>query len=363
MVLAPVPFADPERDPDAPCKLTILFRAALLHPTDPDPGHILAVAQIASGSIHTIRGLLNGLSQIRDYTRQSPHDPGRTEKIPFWLTRKRTTTTGGPARAVHYTLAVRMTPTEWARYARIRVEEMFLPPQVIAEEMTRREALNAFRDLIPRQLELDAPRGADLAEIERKTHASHGTPVPQAAASSITTDRDEALAEASDRPPEAEGEGETETPTFEPDPELDRTLSIPERLALKQAVGVKPLNEDDPDGESDPESLRTLYRIIKLFDAVHHVATPRLSALTVRHDRWIRAQVAPPTPGAEDDQDIPETPAEPAPDGPDARPPAATATPAEAPAVVEALWSEHPADGAEVEPEHPADGTGAEPES
>lgn len=330
LVLAPIPFGDGKRDADAPCKLTILFKAALLHPTDPDPGHILALVQIASGSINTIKDVLYGFDMIGDHTAQRPGQRGRTHKIPFWLMRKPTTTTK-VARRQHWTLAIRPTPTEWKRYAEIPEEDLYLPPRMIAELMEQRESLRAYRDVIPRPLELAAHAGADLNEIERRVHASH---VPQGDASpGVVTDRDEALRETAAGQQQAEP---AEGPTFVPDPELDRVLSDTERAALKAAVGVEPTDPQDPQSPSKPETLKHLHRWVHEYDRQHGFKTGKLSALTVRHDRWIRAQLAPTPVTTEDDDDLPQRPADAATGGVDA-------TTDRGP-VQDGLWREAPGD-------------------
>jgi hypothetical protein len=110
-----------------------------------------------------------------------------------------------------------------------------------------------------------------------------------------TTDPDEAAAAAlkpGQATPEPEG------PSYEPDPALDRTLSRPELNALKDLLGGR-VDPDDEQSAATEEARQKLYGMVARFNAEHHAGFRRLSDLTVRVDRWIRAQVG--EPPAEDD--------------------------------------------------------------
>jgi len=299
----------PGHDPDAPCKLTILFKALLLHPTDPDPANILGVAEIASGSINTIRDVVSGFQLMREFTKTLEHPRGRTALIPFQLIRKITTTTK-VARRAHFTLAILPTPKEWQKYARIPTRQMFLPPETIAELRQLREAeisLDSVRDIIPRPLELAAHEGADLVEIERQAHEkapaapASGPVVPQG-----TVDREEAV-RAAPAAAAAEEESKTEEPAAGPvEAEMTRILTEAERLALKDLLGGR-VDPDDETSPSKPETLERLYYWIREFDREHGTDTKRMSQMTVHHDLWIRSRVEAEAAANqhEDDREIP----------------------------------------------------------
>lgn len=307
LVFAPTPWG--QRDPDAPCGLSIVFKALLLHPTDPDPSNILGIAEIASSSINTIRDLVGGFAVMRRLTASPLNPQGRTVGIPFEVIRKPTTTTK-VARRTHFTLAIQTTPKVWQRYARIPLSNLFLGLETMAEikQLLSAEAdLASVQDIIPRPLELAAHASDDLSAIEERTRASHGKPlVPQSAA---TTDGEEAV--------------ESAVQPESVDPEDDMQLGPQQIAELKDLCGGRE-DPDDPQSKALPGVLAKFYSFVHQADReMGREPTRRMSDLRYAHYKWIKAHVEPSAqPGSEEDDDdrIPPPPPEDEPevvDGPD----------------------------------------------
>lgn len=267
---------DPSKDPEAPCKLTVLFKALLLRPPAPgqevDPGDVLGVIQIASGSINTIRDVLSGFALMREVT------GGRAAMIPFTLTRKATTTTKG-ARSKHYTLAIKVESRRWQKFSRIPERSMFLPPKELdaLKELAEHEvALDTVRDIIPRPLELEAARGTegDVAESLHPRVPQGGTVV--------------------------ENNFPEDQPVTAPSGESDdRRLAQAEIAELKDLLGGR----TDPDNifsAGVPGVSEKLRALIKQAAEEFGEQPPRLADLSVRYRDWIKARVEQPVqPGSE----------------------------------------------------------------
>lgn len=298
--------------PGAPCKLMVRFKFLLLDPStwDTQPGNILATAQIVSGSIRTILGLRDDLHAIRRHTfhpkfgLQLPDGPqGRTAWIPFIVERLPKKGVRGGGVSTHFPLSVRPTPTVWGKWSRVPREIMFLDPATLHElealyAADREISLEAARDIVPRPAELLASSTTDFAELDDEVHGRRPVSVPQGTVpTGAGATPDEAVNAAANGP--------------EPDPELDQQVDKGMLRELKQLLGADLPggafeNPDEPDLTTKPEVTERLRAQLRAYAVAHNTTLPsgfRISNMTVRMYRWIKATLTPAAEQAAADDD------------------------------------------------------------
>lgn len=268
----------PGHDPDAMCRLQVRFEALLLDPAVErnlsEPPRILAVMKMASGSINSVRGLIDGLSLMRAMTVvPGAYPQGRTAMLPLKLIRKNTSTTHG-VRAMHFTLAIEPTPSVWHRWLRVRPSGMFLAPaqlQEIRQLLAAEISFDEVQDIVPRPaLEQHNPL--------REEVQGRGPAVPQGRA-----DPDDAIADA-ETPPPPEPVGEE--PPDEP--------ATPAQIrALKDLLGGRE-DPDDPQSPATPETNANVRRWLAQWYQTFGVQPPerfRYRDITARQVQWITERV------------------------------------------------------------------------
>jgi hypothetical protein len=253
----------------ATCHRELRFLAQLLHPTtDPeDPSYLRNF-----GSVEIVSGSFNGMLDIQSGLQLLTSVAGRSFNIPFNVQRVPRTMLVDGKRLVKATMIVSFDNDEAIRFGYSDPKLSIVRPAVRKQLMAqRREQLELARMAV----DYDSARDV-LPQLERRAlPEGNGIHEPEDAPVTVTSDRDQVVAEAVD--------------AAEPQPlsedQLNALLSQQERNQLKELCAGEPGNTE------------TLGKFFELVAAAYRElgggqSSRDLSSLTVRHARWIKEQVA-----------------------------------------------------------------------